>query len=651
MSRVVEMFERGDVNEAMRHAIPLSAITDSPVLRTAFGVPGVRQNLRINPFGVRITSSMSMGSSLYYHLQQLYRETFKRLEAQGKIDEAAFVLAELLRSTEEVVAFLERHGRLHEAAEIAEGRGLASEIIVRQWFLAGNKERAIHIARKMNAFYGAVLRLEKSQHPAAASLRQTWAETLAEAGDVALAVEVIWPLESEQQKVIEWTKRAIEIGGRSGARCLARIIGSSKPEHGEFLVKARKLLEDDSVEEAANRLEFAETIRKEPKSLSTQTIARLAVRTMVRDAGQGLPGLTAIQLRQLADYSGDGALRADVPRQVSRVKIALKDLATPRHYFLSTKERGVGSISEAVLLPNGSCAVAMGEVGVKLITRDGRTIAHFDEPAERIVVSSSGSWLILLARRGSVWCLSKLDLSKRKVSRWCDAEISRFARNFEGATWYIATGADLYAIDTMSKRLEALWRIPDLGHFVGPLTVVPSKLNCVTYSSKEFWLWEYHAPQLRLHSKTQLSPARPLESLKEVRLCSVPESGVLDCSTVVDSWSEMRDGSPTRNPLFRSQDGSWNEFLPLSQGEEVLCEPILAGNWLALCVTSKALTRVLVYSYAKTVKPILRLAIEMEGQCTPTVRIDGTLLTVSDELGRLHAYELNYGDHVRNLIL
>ena len=153
----MQMFEQGDMDEALRHAIPLSSISDSPILRMTLGLPGVRQNLRLNAFGRRPNSAMVLGQSLYSHLHQLYRSTFKRLEAQGRIGEAAFVLAELLRANEEAVAFLERNGRLREAAEIAEARELAPEIIVRQWFVAGEKERAIQVARKTGAFYGAVL--------------------------------------------------------------------------------------------------------------------------------------------------------------------------------------------------------------------------------------------------------------------------------------------------------------------------------------------------------------------------------------------------------------------------------------------------------------------------------------------------------------
>jgi len=651
----MQMFEQGDVDEALRHAIPLSSISDSPILKMTLGLPGVRQNLRLNPFGRRPSSTMLLGQSLYSHLNQLYRSTFKRLEAQGRIEEAAFVLAELLRSNEETVAFLERNGRLREAAEIAEARELAPEIIVRQWFVAGEKERAIQVARKTGAFHGAVLRLEKSRHPAAPELRKLWAQSLADSGNVAIAVDVLWPLESERSTAVEWMRRAAAIGGRPGARSLARLISVARDGHTEFRTQAFELLQSDSVEEAPARTEFAETLRKEPKSPQTQTLARLAARAILRDAGQGLQSLGPIPLRQLIDYSGDGALRADVPPRSPSRKVELNDLGAARQYSIAADDRGSTQISEAVLLPNGTCAVAMGEAGLKLITRDGRTIAHFDEPADRVVVSDSGGKFITMARRGSVWCLSRVDVQSRRIATWCHAEISRFTTTFDGATWYIASGQDLYAIDATSRRLDALWRIPDLGHFVGPFTLTSTKLEFVTYKDKNFWFWEYQLPQLRLKNKTLLPFSRPLDTVREIRLGSCSESGIFDCSTVLPpqetTAAETAVALAARQILFRKTDGSWTEFLAIGMDEQVLADPVIASNWLALCLASKSATLIQAYGYTKGAKPVLRIEIRIEGRCNPSVRFDGSLLTISDDLGHLRAYELTYGEQVRDLNL
>jgi len=566
LSRVMDMFEHGDIDEALRHAIPLSSIADSPIMRFSFGVPGIRQSLRINPAGRRSSSTIPLGQSLYSHLNQLYRSTFRRLEAQGRIEEAAFVLAELLRANEEAVAFLERHGRLLQAAEIAEARELAPEIVIRQWFVAGEKQRAIRIARKTGAFHGAVLRLEKSHHPSAPDLRRLWAQSLAEAGNFALATDVLWPLESERIDAVDWMRLAAETGGKPGARALARLVGVARIDFPEWRTRVNTLLEDNSPESAPSRLEFAETLRKQPKCPETQTLARLAARTMLRDAGRGLPPLAPIPLRQLVDFSGDGALRADIPTRQPGRKIELQDLSAPREYLVSADNCGSEQIFDAALLPNGRCLVALGECGMKLVTREGATIAHFDQPANRIVVSESGSRAIALARRGDSWHLSRVDLQSRKAGRWSEGEISQFAPGFDGSVWYVVSEQDVYAIDASAPRLDALWRIPAVGRVVSPLTTTPSSLSLITFQDNNFWLWDYQLPQMRLRNKHPLPFSRALESVAHLSLLTCPDSGVLDSSTVLQALQGVEGKAPpaqTQQILFRKTNGEWVELLRL----------------------------------------------------------------------------------------
>lgn len=106
----------------------------SAVSRAIFGVA-----IGLSPSA--LTSSMFAAGDFFDKLRAAYRKAFEQLEREGRIDEAAFVLAELLHVDEEAVAFLERHGRLRLAAEVAEARDLPPGLIVRQWFLAGDVAR------------------------------------------------------------------------------------------------------------------------------------------------------------------------------------------------------------------------------------------------------------------------------------------------------------------------------------------------------------------------------------------------------------------------------------------------------------------------------------------------------------------------------
>lgn len=72
---------------------------------------------------------------------------------------------------------------------------------------------------------------------------------------------------------------------------------------------------------------------------------------------------------------------------------------------------------------------------------------------------------------------------------------------------------------------------------------------------------------------------------------------------------------------------------------------------LRFSVTTGPTTRILVYGYTKGAKRVLRIEIRIEGKCNPSVRFDGSLLTIIDDLGHLRAYELTHGEQVRDLNL
>src|SRR5215469_14118905 len=103
-----EMLVFRNTSEALKHAIPLGGQTEKDILSFSIGVPRPRSDLSILPQMKRASSTIGVGPDLMSHLRRLYRATFDRLAAQGRIEEAAFVLSELLLANEEAVAFLEK---------------------------------------------------------------------------------------------------------------------------------------------------------------------------------------------------------------------------------------------------------------------------------------------------------------------------------------------------------------------------------------------------------------------------------------------------------------------------------------------------------------------------------------------------------------
>jgi hypothetical protein len=104
-------------------------------------------------------------------------------------------------------------------------------------------------------------------------------------------------------------------------------------------------------------------------------------------------------------------------------------------------------------------------------------LARFAEPASRIVVSDQGDRAILVARRGEVCRLSRLDLVARRVRTWCDARIDQFASDFDGMTWFVARGGALYAVDATAARFEHLWKVDEVGAVVRQVRRSPISLS------------------------------------------------------------------------------------------------------------------------------------------------------------------------------
>lgn len=168
------------------------------------------------------------------------------LEQRGRIAEATFVLGDLLDSAWEATDLLERHGDLLLAAELAESRGLPAGEVVRLWWRAGHRERAIGIARGRGAHASAIARLEKVDHEAAIALRDHWGHSLARAGDYLMAVQVTWAAQELHHRAREHVAVGMALGGVTAARPLGYQLALGTT--AEAVEDATRLLEDDRPE-------------------------------------------------------------------------------------------------------------------------------------------------------------------------------------------------------------------------------------------------------------------------------------------------------------------------------------------------------------------------------------------------------------------
>lgn len=644
LSKMMDMFEHGDLTEALKHAIPfgdLSALSQRPAL----GVPSPRNNLSISPWQGRSSTTIGLGPDVMSYLYQLYRASFERLEAQNRIEEAAFVLAELLRANEEAVAFLERHGKLKLAAELAEGRELPPGLVVRQWFIAGDIKRAVGIARKTQAFADAVLRLERTNNEQAENLRVVWALSLAESGNYAGAVDVIWPVEAHRRTALKWMEKAIEVGGPVAGRMVARKLTIDPDDFENIRRRALTFLEDESYELQETRASFAEALANGENTREARTLARVAARAMLRDAGQHPSALTANQFTRLVKFSGDGALRTDVPQ----FPVEHNRLVTPLFSIRCVAaDSGSMPVHDALLLPNGRMLVALGEIGARLLTRDGRTVTQFDQPAEKLVISDNGARAIALARRGGVWRLSRFDLIEWRSEDWCDAEIDAFAANYDGSLWFLGAKGDFYAIDAQSKRFEALWRVPDAGSEV--LKVARSGSSCSFLTTSKEWSdleqWIYQLPLLTLRRRS--SPPKLPANVVRVNCCNAfsPEGVYVDqslCRLVDPESMQMTPLEPLNLRVFEGE----LEKLAFSIGDELSAplQPEILGKWVVSPVLADDVIRV---GVGDLQSKDLTAQLFLENATQVSTRLADNTLTVADNLGRVIVIDLRRNCLIRN---
>jgi hypothetical protein len=631
IQRMIDMFERGDIESALRHAIPLDEGLRGVPSPAALAPPRPRSSLSINPGVTRASSSTPF--SLYSDLKQLYRRAFERLEAQGRFREAAFLLAEVMNAHEEAVAFLEKHGELKLAAEMAEARDLPPGLVVRQWFLAGDRERALRIARRRGAFADAVSRLERSQKiEEARLLRMHWASGLAEAGDYAAAVDVAWSVPEARRLAHQWMDRAILQGGEVGGRMLARKAGVSPEPFAPLRDAALELLESRDSERIAARLAFAESLAQGTRNPQAQTLARAALRAIARDSTvSSVHRMSTADFRKLADFAADGALRADAPALELPEK---RSWIARRTLDLEIPAWDVGSLAvhDAALLPDGRLAVALGEMGVRLLSRAGRTAAELDQPAHRLVPSDHGDRAIVLARRGEVWKLSRLDFAARRSEPWCDARLDAWAEGYDGHLWYVAGPDGFVAVETSGARFDGPWGLGDLS---GPiLAIARSRSNAsLLVAGREPEVWLYELPSFTLRQR---------EAVPEIDAPYVWR-GISPRGVTAQLWIQ-EEGAPQVCLETPGAVGFCFDLTPPCQVEN----PRIAGEWVAVPVHELGGLRVYLMHRSRSA---VAGTFTLERTTRAAIRLTHESLTLADDLGRVLVIDLDHGQVVRNLRL
>lgn len=537
---LLDRFRGGDLLEALRRAIPLGGSGQGGPPAFSLPTPRADLGLSLSARAIGPARSIGAGPSVYELLRKLYTAAAERLEADGAYEQAAFVYDELLGAPAAAVAMLERRGLVGVAARLAEVRGLEPGLIVRLWWMAGDKQRAVALARLWRAFPDAIARLDADGR-SSATLRTAWARALADAGSWVAAVDAASALPSGelQDEVTAWIDAALAEGGRDGALLLPRRFARARedwPRLRPFVDAWTAPTADPSIVAA-----LFDGIEAVPSALPT------LVRHTVRRA-LAMPDVQVADLIRVARRTGlpiTDDLRG-LPGDTAS--------GPPSPAFLRVTELGSTPIVDLVGTADGGALVATGEAGVLRLDAAGRTRAHFDWPATAIVANPAGNRFVLIARSGA-WSagavrLARLalgdlgDLGDRGavVRPWADVRLSRFAPWHDGDTWYVADGEDLLAADLLADDWRLLWTARGLRAPIRALQASDVELHAVVGS--EVWRWPL--------SRRTLSARLPINGADEL----------VDGKLALDNGRLLAWGlrHPARGPGWRlGEDHTYNE--------------------------------------------------------------------------------------------
>lgn len=547
LRRLMSMFDDGDLDEALRNALPLDGDLGD-AFRQSFGTPGRRDRLQLG--GQRAgTVHLDFGDDARTHLRNRYRQAFERLDRQGRIDEAAFVLGELLNARQECVDYLERHGRLAQAADLALGWDLPSATIVRLLVLNDDWERALMVARRDRAFAAAIPALERAHPGVAMKLRAIWAEDLADRGDWLGAVDAIWPVAHARHLAAAWLQIAERGDDLLSVRALVRraeLLEDTLEAQGERIaalidgVSAAAGDPPDDERDVAARLALAEALLA--ANTRNPTLSRMAAALLpplAADAVDGRHRLGKKNFDRLLTLADDPFLKADIPALPggagTPARVPIWQRAQP--LACAAPPAGLIPVLDVGVLEDGRYLLALGDAGVVVCDRRGRVRQRFTAPATRVVVADGGRIALAVAQRESVSRVTRLDLVRRIETDLGTMRLETHAATFDGVAWTVFADGRILVVDTTKSLRDVLWHVGDLP---GPLIAarfgrMHELYLFATSYGPECWMYETASRRLRLREPATLAEGMPL-SLRTPAQVLQPERIVPGTDRVHVAW-------------------------------------------------------------------------------------------------------------------
>ncbi|MEH1166938.1 bpX6 domain-containing protein [Micromonospora sp. CPCC 205539] len=505
--RLSAAFERRDWDKALREAIAVSGSLGRPTLR----LPRPRTGDLVPHPHLEGGPALPLDSGAQQHLRTLYRQAATELDRAGRTEESAFILADLLGLPVEAVALLERHGKYRLAAGLAEGRELDPDLTVRLWWQAGDRDRAVQVARVRGAFAGAVERLARVDGAAARQLRAEWVRGRQAADDHLGAVEAAWPDDELRPLVVPNIQAGMALSGHTAGYLFAHL-ATWRPTTNTVTAAIALLAGRDRELVQAQRgfLAALAELQCADRARDRQ-LCTAALRLMVRSAADE-PVADASERRRIAGrlrHRADRLAAADLPP----LPVGRAPAPSTRLDITAASEAGQLPIHDAVLLSGRTILTAHGEFGVRLIGLDGRTRASWDAPAHQLVVADHGANVLLVARRGHSCEVRGLNLSTRRLRPPVAITAERVLPSYDGALLTVVDDDGIAFVDLTGDSPRITWRELDSSTTVLDIARSPTSLAALVRISDqpglgaartEVWRWDLPSIMLRTRRTVDL---------------------------------------------------------------------------------------------------------------------------------------------------
>ncbi|MEO9515888.1 MAG: hypothetical protein ABJH45_02555 [Paracoccaceae bacterium] len=474
LDQVNSMIDRGDIDRALKRAMSLAreeSTKQKRKNRLMTAPPKPRGSLDFN-YGRNDDDVVSLpGNWDFESLRAKYQKLAEDLSAQGDHKRAAFVYAELLDMVKPALAELEKIKSFDEAAKLATARNEEGPVIARLWFLAGQKEIALLIARRHNCM-DKLAAFSAKDPEFSAFVRMHWIEDLITEGNLPRAVQesadnprlaethlrvlgkAIGAEHLHDHPVLEYAVQSLpwpidalsvaqsdqSVGGQIAAVVNA---GVTQPEAGETrhaLIRAAKRMGKDDPRKPA----LADAVIRASLAFDMDTPFMLSTN----------------ELRRFAQDQGCPALAEDL-RQIHRSD----PLKPHQNMHIPLPQSGHGTWTMVAALQRGAALVGTQSGEVALIDPKGvkRWVDHLSDLVGMVPIGA-GRLVLLVQGHDANRQLSLLDTAHHSYRSLGSIKLVAWDHYAGEGVWQIQTPDAIGALDLTKliaeePQFEMLWSI------------------------------------------------------------------------------------------------------------------------------------------------------------------------------------------------